>query len=60
MPQTDRARENQQPPQVVKVTPELLKALIKQGRTGSLIPSKLTFTDSGEQIIRPILLPLNH
>lgn len=47
-------------PTVVKVTPEQLMALIRQGKTGSLKPSTLTLSDSGEHIIRPVLLPLSH
>lgn len=47
-------------PTVVKVTPEQLMALIRQRKTGSLKPSTLTLSDSGEHIIRPVLLPLSH
>lgn len=59
MPTLLRAKENTQTPlQIQLVTPELMKRLILQGKTGTLIPSTLTLTDSGEATIRPALRQL--
>ena len=61
MPEAVRAKENQNNlPKVVKVTPEQMKALLAQHRTGQLVPSTLSLNDMGRPVIRPILIPLNH